>query len=137
MQDQESQLLEEYLKSQYKPDYTNHTKENHNSNISHSKENIKIMNKLPELNTLQYKNNIPIMNQYKELNKFQLPDNILTITPLNTKLNMFLKLTIQPKLNMYHNKNNRLKTFISLVFIKSKNLPSFKLDRFLKHCLNI
>jgi hypothetical protein len=96
--DQEYQLLDNKFnihkhqshKSQYKPplDYTNHTKENHNSNISHSKENIKIMNKLPKLNTLQYKKHIPIMNQYKELNKSQLPDNIPTITLLNTKLNM-------------------------------------------------
>jgi len=51
------------------------------------------------------------MNQYKKLNKYQLPDNIPIITLLNTKLNMYLKLTIPPKLNMFHNKNHILNKF--------------------------
>jgi len=90
---------------------TNHTEENHNSNIFHSKENIKIMNKLLKLNTSQYKKLTLIMKLFKELNKFQSLDNILIITLLNIKLNMFHKYHIPLLLIKYQYKDLMLNKF--------------------------
>jgi len=46
----------------------NHTKENLDSNMSHSKENMLIMNQLPRLNMSQSLDNMLIMKPSKKLN---------------------------------------------------------------------
>jgi hypothetical protein len=77
-------------------------------NTFQSKENIKITNKLLELNTFQSKKFTLTTKPSKKLNKFQSPELTLITIPLNTKLNMFHKLTTPPSLNMFHNKDHML-----------------------------
>jgi hypothetical protein len=102
---------------------TNQLKENHNSNISHIKENMLNMNKLLELNTFQFKDNTLIMKLFKELNKFQLPELTLITILLNTKLNTFHKFHTLLLLIMSHNKDHMLNKF---------QYKEFTLNTFLK-----